>query len=221
MKNLYIYHFSKKKQKKEYFEQRVKLIHDKMTKSHQNDEARIKMLKESITKQSDDFYAEKANRELFESRKEKGLKGLEGKLASQVSEDELDRRELENNVNRHIEDKFTNVRHEILGEKKRKDFTEGTSIKNLNDGITQLQSMISDERKNRYDFIDKFLIKKKREEGYEILIKQLGDEILRLNEGLSVARRNREDYHNKIIRHLDEVQNKLYRELAVIHFLKN
>jgi len=52
----------------------VKLIHDKMQKSHQNDEARIKMLKESITKLGEDFYSEKAERETFEAQKEKGLK---------------------------------------------------------------------------------------------------------------------------------------------------
>jgi len=37
---------------------------------------------------------------------------------------------------------------------------------------------------------------------------------LKLNEALSIARRNREDNHGKIIRHLDEIQNKLYRDLA-------
>ena len=76
-----------KSQKKDFFEQRVKNIHDKMTKSYQNDEARIKMLKESITKLGEDFYTEKAARELFESKKEKGLKNLEGSQASLVCED--------------------------------------------------------------------------------------------------------------------------------------
>ena len=53
------------------------------------------------------------------------------------------------------------------------------------------------------------------------MIKRLGDDILKLNEALSIARRNREDNHNKIIRHLDEIQNKLYRDLAVRYFFSD
>lgn len=190
-----------KAHKKEFFEHRVKAIYDKITKSHTNDEARIKLLKESISKLGEDFYSEKAMRELFEAKKEKGLKTLEGNLAQLVSEDEIDRRELEANVTKQMEDKFAGIRHEIITEKKRKDITENSSIKGLNDTLSTLQGMISEERKNR-------------EEGYELQIKKLGDEILRINEALSVARRNREDTHNKIVRHLDETQNKQFRELA-------
>jgi len=48
-----------------------------MTKSHQNDEARIKMLRESISKLTEDFNYEKQEREHFEEKKEKNLKQLE------------------------------------------------------------------------------------------------------------------------------------------------
>jgi len=54
-----------------------------------------------------------------------------------------------------MEDRFSGLRGEILGEKKRKDLSESSSIKHLNDTISMLQSMISEERKNR-------------EEGYEV-----------------------------------------------------
>ena len=71
-----------------------------------------------------------------------------------------------------MEEKFSITRSEIQVTKKNKDLGESNTVKNINDGVTQLQSMIAEERKNR-------------EEGYEVLIKRLGDEILRLNESLS------------------------------------
>ena len=54
-----------------------------------------------------------------------------------------------------------------------------------------------------------------REEAYEQLIKKLGNDILRLNEAISVTKRAREQSHANLYKLIEELNNRLVKELSV------
>ncbi|CAD8131973.1 unnamed protein product [Paramecium octaurelia] len=187
--------------KKETFEQKVKILEDKVTKQQQNDESKFKLLKEQLSKVEEGAQNEKIIRESGDEKlRTKDLKGLEAYLGKELQGEKVNRKDYEQKIVKNTDDRVYSLRLDLARQKKYREETEEKNAQEIGDRVLQLQEEVEEERRQR-------------EEQNQQTIKRLGDSILKLQEILTTEKKQREIAQAQMFRMLDEMNAYLNGEL--------
>ncbi|CAK56334.1 unnamed protein product (macronuclear) [Paramecium tetraurelia] len=187
--------------KKETFEQKVKILEDKVTKQQQSDESKFKLLKEQLSKVEEGAQNEKIIRESGDEKlRTKDLKGLEAYLGKELQGEKVNRKDHEQKIIKNTDDRVYSLRLDLARQKKYREETEEKNAQEIGDRVLQLQEEVEEERRQR-------------EEQNQQTIKRLGDSILKLQEILTTEKKQREIAQAQMFRMLDEMNAYLNGEL--------
>ena len=166
-------------------EGRLKTFEEKLKKSHQNDEATFRLLKEQTQKLLESVEAQKADKDELAAKRKKELKALEQAVLGEIGTQSENYFEAGSKVHADFDDKSAHLRNELLADKKEREANTSALVASVSDEISLIQGELFAERKNR-------------EEAYDKIIKKLGLEVLRLNDTLNQEKKVREETHNQL-----------------------
>lgn len=138
------------KGKREALVQRARQIYEKMEKTEQLDESRVRVLNDQLLKISDDLNEERSIRESFEQEKKEALTLLEKEFTQLTGEYKKEVIARENHLEGKIDERFLKIRSEIVHEQKKRVDGQNEMLRNVSDHIAELNGMIAAQRKSRY-----------------------------------------------------------------------
>ncbi|CAD8172487.1 unnamed protein product [Paramecium octaurelia] len=98
-----------KNDKKELVEQHIQRIESLLNQERPKEEQKFKTLKDHLLKLQDQVYQEKNDRELFDELKQKDLRNFEEQLTQQVEDEKSNKRKLELQLLKQIEERFNSL----------------------------------------------------------------------------------------------------------------
>lgn len=145
----YIGQDDESKNRREALVQRARVIYEKMEKSEQIDESRVKLLNEHLTKVEEDLNEERSIRESFEQEKKEALHLLEKEFGQLTNEYKKEVYARENHLEGKIDERFSKIKSEIIQEQKKRVEGQNDLLRNVSDHIAELNGMIAAQRKSR------------------------------------------------------------------------
>lgn len=171
-------------------------IEDQIIQEQPEDDSKFQLIKEQIIKFADSIEMEKKSCEEMELKQGKEIKYIDEVVRKNFEEEQLDRKESENNFMKKTEDKISNINLNNI-----------RNCKNNEDETNKKALLIENQIISLREQLD--LVKKKREENTMFLKNQIQDEMLKVYTQLTVEKKVREETQKKMFNMIEELRDQM------------